>query len=114
MNNRCSTPWCALALLCAALLPAAPALAQSRGELLYSTHCITCHTAQMHWRDNKAATHWAGLKAQVRRWQNAASLQWSDADILDVTRYLNDTIYHFEQTAEPLSSSVWPVAHGGE
>ena len=34
----------------------AGAQAQSRGELLYSTHCISCHTSEIHWRDNKAAT----------------------------------------------------------
>jgi cytochrome c len=30
--------------------------AQSRGELLYSTHCVACHTAKIHWRDGRAAT----------------------------------------------------------
>ena len=28
----------------------------SRGELLYANHCIACHTTQVHWRRNKAAT----------------------------------------------------------
>lgn len=23
----------------------------SRGELLYSTHCIACHSTQIHWRE---------------------------------------------------------------
>ena len=73
----------------------------SRGELLYSTHCIACHTTQMHWRDKKSAKDWPSLKAQVRRWQGAASLEWSEADVLEVTRYLNETIYRFEQKADP-------------
>jgi hypothetical protein len=59
----------------------------------------------MHWRDKRSASNWPGLKVQVRRWQDAASLAWSDGDILDVSRYLNETIYHFEQTADPVSSS---------
>ena len=58
----------------------------------------------MHWRDKRSATDWASLKVQVRRWQGAASLAWSDRDILEVSRYLNDSIYHFEQTADPDSS----------
>jgi hypothetical protein len=58
----------------------------------------------MHWRDKRAATDWASLKVQVRRWQSAASLAWSERDILEVSRYLNDSIYHFEQTAAPDSS----------
>ncbi len=79
-------------------------MAQSRGELLYTTHCIACHAAEMHWRDKRSASNWASLKVQVRRWQDAASLAWSDSDILDVSRYLNDSIYHFEQSTDPLSS----------
>ncbi|MEO7549363.1 MAG: hypothetical protein ABIT82_13125, partial [Ramlibacter sp.] len=53
----------------------------SKGELLYSTHCISCHTTQMHWRDDRKATDWDSLKAQVRRWQGNAGLTWSEGDI---------------------------------
>ena len=45
-----------------------------------------------------------GLKLQVRRWQDAASLGRSDNDILDVSCYLNECICHFEQMAAPVSS----------
>jgi len=82
-----------------ALVAAFAAHAQSRGELLYSTHCIACHTTQMHWRDGRAATDWPGLVAQVRKWQMAASLSWNEQDVLEVARYLNDTIYHYEPGA---------------
>ncbi len=97
----------ALALACS---PAA--MAQSRGELLYSTHCIACHTTQMHWRDSRAATNWSSLVFQVRRWQGAASLGWSDSDILEVSRYLNETIDRFDPVAAPASrlrSTIVPV-----
>ena len=70
----------------------------TRGELLYTTHCITCHTSQMHWRNDKQATDWESVKVQVRRWQEIAGLAWSDADITEVSRYLNDTIYQYPQT----------------
>lgn len=89
------------------LVAASSAMAQSRGELLYTTHCIACHTTEIHWRDKRSASNWAGLKVQVRRWQGAASLAWSDGDILDVSRYLNETIYHFEQTADTVSLLSW-------
>lgn len=69
--------------------------AQTRGELLYSTHCVTCHTTQVHWRDNKQAYDWDSLKFQVRRWQGITGLQWSDADVTEVSRYLNETIYRY-------------------
>ena len=77
--------------------------AETRGKLLYTTHCISCHTTQMHWRERKLATDWDSLKGQVRRWQGNASLQWSDADITEVARYLNDTIYRYPQTGDRVS-----------
>ena len=80
------------------------ACAESRGELLYATHCIACHTSEMHWRDNRVATDWPSLKAQVRRWQGVASLAWTERDILEVTQYLNESIYRFKQTADPQTS----------
>lgn len=79
---------------------AQPAPAQSRGQLLYTTHCISCHSTDMHWRNNRLAHDWDSLKFQVRRWQGNTGLQWADADIVEVARYLNDTIYQFPQSAD--------------
>ena len=76
---------------------AQPERAKSRGDLLYSTHCIECHSTQMHWRDNKQARDWTTLLAQVRRWQSTAGLGWSEADVAEVAGHLNDTIYHYPQ-----------------
>ncbi len=95
-----------IACVAVSLAATSPAMGQSRGELLYATHCIACHTTELHWRDQRSARDWRGLKAQVRRWQDAASLAWDDRDILEVTRYLNESIYQFEQTDEAASSSI--------
>lgn len=67
--------------------------------MLYATHCIACHSNQMHWRDQRQARDWDSLKLQVRRWQGNAGLDWSEADVTEVARHLNDTIYHFPQTS---------------
>jgi mono/diheme cytochrome c family protein len=82
------------------LIAAAPSVAQlqpgapvSRGELLYATHCIACHTREIHWRQKKLVTDWASLQTQVRRWAANAGLGWSDEEIADVARYLNATQY---------------------
>ena len=75
------------------------AVQAARGELLYSTHCLACHSAQIHWRDRKVVTDWASLKAQVRRWAANTSLGWSDDEIADVARFLNATIYRFPAAA---------------
>ncbi len=74
-----------------------------RGELLYSTHCKGCHATEIHWRDKKLATDWDSLKIQVRLWQAASALGWSEDDITVVTRYLNDTFYHFPETGRRIS-----------
>ena len=87
----------AAACLCAAAL-AQTGTEATRGELLYSTHCIACHTTQVHWRDQKLARDWATLSQQVRRWAGNAGLGWSDEEIVDVARYLNATYYRFEIT----------------
>ncbi len=80
------------------LAAAGVALAQpapSRGELLYANHCGGCHGEKLHWRDKRAATDWPTLKGQVALWQEREKLNWSDEDITEVARHLNDTIYRF-------------------
>lgn len=66
----------------------------SRGELLYSNHCIECHNAEIHWRDRRLARDWSSLETQVDRWQRAARLEWTSEDIRDVTEYLGVAVYH--------------------
>ncbi len=91
-------------LIVASFLACAPAEAQPtakpgepRGELLYSTYCIACHTTEIHWRDKKLVTDWTSLKAQVRRWQATTGVVWNESDIGDVARYLNQLYYHYRE-----------------
>lgn len=85
----------ALSYCLAADAQSTPEREPSRGELLYTTHCIACHTTEVHWRNQRLATDWATLTRQVRRWQGNAHLGWNDEDILAVTRYLNALYYHY-------------------
>ena len=89
-------------------LHGSPVLAQSRGELLYDMNCIACHSEKMHWRGAKLVNDWASLDAQVRHWQQAASLGWNDEDIMEVARYLNERFYGFapRNTTGSLGSPV--------
>jgi len=96
------TPHILMTLALVAVSAAAQAQAQAqtgpateRGQLLYNTHCVACHDKQMHWRQNKKATDWVSLVAQVRRWQATEKLSWNDEDIKQVALYLNDTIYRY-------------------
>jgi hypothetical protein len=69
----------------------------SRGQMLYDTHCVTCHTAQIHWRKSSVVRNWQDLRDQVTRWQASANLGWSQDDITQVARHLNDTVYRMPQ-----------------
>ena len=60
----------------------------------------------MHWRDKRLATDWPRLKQEVRRWQAAAQLGWTDADIVAVARHLNETIYRLPQTDDAVGSAA--------
>lgn len=82
-------------LACLLLGCALPALAAepSRGQLLYETHCVACHSTQMHWRDKRVVQDWASLLGQVGAWQARAKLNWSAADIEAVATHLNQAIY---------------------
>jgi hypothetical protein len=68
---------------------------ETTGQMLYDAHCNACHSKELHWRDGKIARDWAGLLAEVRRWQRNAGLAWSDDEVLAVARYLNASRYRF-------------------
>jgi mono/diheme cytochrome c family protein len=102
---KLNTAWLALALAGGAAAQTPAPTGESRGALLYQTHCVECHNAQVHWRDRRAATDWASLKAQVRLWQSSAALGWSEDDVGEVTRHLNDRYYHFKPAATTLSQA---------
>jgi mono/diheme cytochrome c family protein len=72
----------------------------SRGELLYTTHCVLCHNANIHWRDQRAVKDWPSLKAQVNRWQQTSGQNWSDDDVAAVARYLNGLYYHYPPSGD--------------
>ena len=76
---------------------AQPMRGPSRGELLYSTHCIACHTDKVHWRDKKLARDFKSLRTQVRRWQKLSDLGWSEDDVSAVAVYLNTLYYHYPE-----------------
>jgi mono/diheme cytochrome c family protein len=74
---------------------AQPTLDTQRGQLLYSTHCVACHSDRIHWRDRKLVKDWQSLRSEVHRWQEVAGLRWSAGDIEAVSQYLNTVYYHY-------------------
>ena len=95
MRHLATVPLLALLLPLAGNAGAQARVEPTRGELLYTTHCVACHNARVHWREQRLATDWKSLRAQVRRWQGIQKLRWSDADVDEVARYLNTYYYDF-------------------
>lgn len=69
------------------------ALDTGRGKLFYDAQCVTCHTAEVHWRDNSIVQSWVDVVVQVDRWQQNTGQQWGTSEIGDVAAYLNAIYY---------------------
>ena len=77
------------------------ALAQSadalRGQRLYENACIRCHGETVHDRKQRAATSLDDVRSYVRRWSGLLGMPWTNDEIEDVTLYLNERFYRFEE-----------------
>jgi len=73
-------------------------------------HCGACHSKEVHWREQRLARDFAGLEAQVRRWQVNEKLGWGDVEVGAVTRYLNALHYRFPEPGGRELGRVMPLA----
>ena len=94
-----------LASICAgalAVLACAPAAAQDleRGRMLHENHCRMCHDSIAYKRGAKLAADYAGVKAQVTRWQTNTGLRWTEEDIDSVTAFVARTYYKYPLPGE--------------
>lgn len=105
--NRARCIAIAMCLFCGAqsVAHAQDKYSETRGELLYATHCIACHNEQVHWRERKRVTDWGSLIMEVRRWQANIGLFWSEQEITDTARYLNAAYYRFQSNVTQESSA---------
>lgn len=72
----------------------------SRGQLLYDFACDACHNKGVHQRASRKATNFPELRGFVVRWATELGTQWTDLEIDEVARFLNDKYYHFPCPAE--------------
>lgn len=86
----------AAALLSGLLSASGSVLAEEfdRGQGLYENHCQFCHESWAHTRTGRKVGNLPELRKRVAAWSIHAGLDWSDAEIDDVTRYLNSEFYH--------------------
>ena len=66
-----------------------------RRQLLYENHCGGCHETSVHGRDPRKAGSISEVRHWVNVWQKELKLNWTDADIDNVTTYINLKYYQF-------------------
>ena len=75
-----------------------PSLAQmARGQDLYENHCRECHDNNVHTRTNSKPKSIKDLRAWIITMSVYSDLEWGNAEIDDLTRYLNQQIYQFPE-----------------
>jgi mono/diheme cytochrome c family protein len=67
----------------------------SRGEALYTNHCMACHTCKAHTRREPLVKNLGELAREVDRWQANQKLDWKSEEQADVVDYLNSAFYRF-------------------
>ena len=82
-----------VAALILALAGAGAAVAQAPAQTMHDTHCVMCHDAKIYARENRTARDFESLRTEVNRWQTNVSLNWSEAEIDAVTRWLAERHY---------------------
>jgi len=72
-----------------------PAADPDRGRELYESRCGECHSESVHGRAKRVAADFADVRGWVSRWNKNLALRWGDAEIDDVSVYLNNTYYRY-------------------
>jgi len=82
------------------LAGAGVATAQTPAQTMHDTYCMVCHDTTVYTRENRTATDYESLRAEVNRWQSNVSLNWSDAELNTVTTWLAERYYGFSCSRE--------------
>lgn len=88
-----SAAFVALSLLAAA--PLVGAADTSRGKALYESRCDKCHDVSVHSRNPRSARTFDHIRAFVARWDRELGAAWTNEEINDVARYLNEKYYKY-------------------
>lgn len=83
-------------LLLAPLLALAQAPDISRGQLLYETHCATCHNERLHHREKSIIRSYAALRAEVGRRAAQTNRVFSPDELEDVIEFLDRSHYRLD------------------
>lgn len=67
----------------------------AKGKQLNDTGCTKCHGSEVYTRKDHHVKTIEGLIGQVHACNNNLSRHYSDAQLNDLTKYLNETYYKF-------------------
>lgn len=89
------------ALVVASLVQAAQAESlllgdAAKGKKLVEAGCTTCHGTEVYTRKNRKVKSIEGLMGQVEQCNTNLARHYSDAQLNDVVKHLNDAYYKFE------------------
>ena len=65
----------------------------ARGELLYATHCASCHSERLHHREKSKIRTLADLRDEVARWAPQTRHRFTLDEMEDVVQHLSRTHY---------------------
>ena len=68
-----------------------------RGQELYATQCLSCHTERLHQREKSKIRTLADLRAEVTRWSRETKQRFSAEDIEDAVRDLDLSHYRLKK-----------------
>ena len=103
MNRSPLRPVLAIAVTAIALATLATVAARAqtadpeRGALLYANHCASCHTTEVHFREQRKSKTLADVRDWVVRWTVELELDWTGEEVDDVARHLNERFYRFAE-----------------
>ena len=68
----------------------------AKGKKLHDTGCVSCHGSEVYTRKDRRIKTVEGLIGQVHACNANLSRSYSDAQLNDLTKYLNETYYKFQ------------------
>ncbi len=68
----------------------------ANGKTIYDKNCKGCHTTAIHTRPDRIIFSKRALSKRIKFCERMAGAHWSEQQLNDVTEYLNETFYKFE------------------
>ena len=85
----------AVALMMTAFVALPTSASEAVGKQLHDTHCQQCHDNTIYTRQNSIIHSFGELQARVEFCESANNKNWSETQISEVVKYLNNSFYKF-------------------